>query len=239
MKRLTFIVIAFFMFVGQNFAQTYNYAEVLQKSMFFYECQRSGTLPATNRVNWRGNSGLKDGSDVSKDLTGGLYDAGDHVKFGFPLAFTATALAWGAIEFQAGYTASGQLPYLKSNLRWITDYLIKCHTSANELYGQVGNGGTDHAWWGSCEVMQMARPAYKIDATHPGTDLAGETAAALAAASIVFATDDPTYSATLLSHAKQLYTFADTYRGKYTDAITDAAAYYNSWSGYQDRKSVV
>src|ERR1035437_2816942 len=111
------------MFIGQNFAQTYNYAEVLQKSMFFYECQRSGTLPADNRVNWRGNSALKDGSDVGKDLTGGLYDAGDHVKFGFPLAFTATALAWGAIEFQAGYVASGQLSYLKSNLRWITDYL--------------------------------------------------------------------------------------------------------------------
>ena len=222
------------MFLGQNFAQTYNYAEALQKSMFYYECQRSGTLPATNRVNWRGNSGLKDGSDVGKDLTGGLYDAGDNVKFGFPLAYTATALAWGAVEYQAGYTSSGQLSYLKSNLRWITDYLIKCHTAPNELYGQVGNGGTDHAWWGSCEVMQMARPAYKIDATHPGSDLAGETAAALAAASMVFATDDPTYSATLLSHAKQLYTFADTYRGKYSDAITDAGAYYNSWSGYQD-----
>jgi endoglucanase len=231
--RLIITLIAI-MFAVPMFGQTYNYAEVLQKSMFFYECQRSGTLPSTNRVNWRGNSGLKDGSDVSKDLTGGLYDAGDHVKFGFPLAFTATALAWGAIEFQAGYSASGQLPYLKSNLRWITDYLIKCHTAPNELYGQVGNGGTDHAWWGSCEVMQMARPSYKIDATHPGSDLAGETAAALAAASMVFATDDPTYSATLLTHAKQLYTFADTYRGKYTDAITDASAYYNSWSGYQD-----
>jgi uncharacterized protein YjdB len=177
---------------------------------------------------------LKDGSDVGKDLTGGLYDAGDHVKFGFPLAFTATALAWGAVEFQAGYTAAGQLPYLKSNLKWITDYLIKCHTAPNELYGQVGNGGTDHAWWGSCEVMQMARPAYKIDAAHPGSDLAGETAAALAAASMVFASSDPTYSATLLTHAKQLYNFADTYRGKYTDAITDAGAYYNSWSGFQD-----
>jgi len=215
-------------------AQTYNYAEALQKSMFFYEAQRSGTLPANNRVTWRGNSGLSDGADVGKDLTGGLYDAGDHVKFNFPMAFSATSLAWGAIEFKQGYENAGQLDFLKRNLRFVNDYFIKCHTSANELYGQVGNGGTDHAWWGSAEVMQMARPSYKINASNPGSDLAGETAAAMAAASIVFKTDDPTYSATLIAHAKQLYTFADTYRGKYSAAITDATSYYNSWSGYQD-----
>jgi endoglucanase len=228
------IVLSIFLYGYTGFAQTYNYAEVLQKSMFFYEAQRSGPLPANNRVNWRGNSALNDGADVGKNLTGGWYDAGDNVKFNFPMAFSATALAWGAIEFKAGYEAAGQLTYLKNNLRWANDYFIKCHTSTNELYGQVGNGGTDHAWWGSAEVMQMARPAYKIDASAPGSDLAGETAAAMAAASIVFKTDDPTYSATLLAHAKQLYTFADSFRGKYSSAITDATAYYNSWSGYQD-----
>ena len=39
-------------------AQSFNYAEALQKSLFFYEAQRSGPLPASNRVNWRGDSGL-------------------------------------------------------------------------------------------------------------------------------------------------------------------------------------
>ena len=72
----------------------YNYGEVLQKSLFFYEVQQSGDLPAENRVHWRGPSALEDGSDVSLDLTGGWYDAGDHVKFGFPMAYTATVLAW-------------------------------------------------------------------------------------------------------------------------------------------------
>jgi PKD repeat protein len=215
-------------------AQRYNYAEVLQKSIFFYEAQRSGTLPASNRVNWRGNSGLQDGSDVGKNLTGGWYDAGDHVKFGFPMAFSATYLAWGAIEYRDAYQNAGQLDEIMDNLRWVNDYFIKAHTAPNELYGQVGNGSADHAWWGPAEVMQMARPSYKIDATKPGSDLAGETAAAMAAASIVFKTTDPAYSATLLEHAKQLYNFADTYRGKYSDAITDASSFYNSWSGYQD-----
>ncbi len=80
----------------------------------------------------------------------------------------------------------------------------------------------------------MQRPAYKISASCPGSDLAGETAAALAAASIIFKPTDPTYANTLLTHAQQLYTFADTYRGKYSDCITDAQAYYQSWSGYWD-----
>ena len=37
-------------------AQTssFNYAEALQKALFFYEAQRSGRLPAAKRVEWRG-----------------------------------------------------------------------------------------------------------------------------------------------------------------------------------------
>src|SRR5215510_1515947 len=198
-------------------AQTFNYGEAVQKSLFFYEAQRSGTLPANNRVNWRGNSGLQDGADVGRDLTGGWYDAGDHVKFGLPMAASATMLAMGIVEYRSAYVASGQLNTALDQLRWATDYFIKAHTAPNELYGQVGNGGTDHAWWGPAEVMQMARPAFKIDSTHPGSDLAGETAAALAAASMAFRPTDPTYANTLLSHARQLYTFADTYRGKYSE----------------------
>ncbi|QRK07426.1 glycoside hydrolase family 9 protein [Archangium violaceum] len=218
-------------------AQTFNYAEALQKSIWFYEAQRSGPLPATNRVSWRGDSGLQDGADVGKDLTGGWYDAGDHVKFGLPMAASATLLAWSVYEYEEGFQQSGQLDAILDNLRWVNDYFIKAHTAPNELYGQVGAGGPDHAWWGPAEVMQMARPAFKIDASCPGSDLAGETAAAMAASSIVFRASDPAYSATLLTHAKQLFAFADTYRGKYSDCIKDVQSYYNSWSGYWDELS--
>lgn len=134
----------------------------------------------------------------------------------------------------AGYTKAGQLDELKGNLRWVNDYFVKAHTAPNELYVQIGDGEADHKWWGPAEVMTMARPSHKITASCPGSDVAAETAASLASAAIVFKTDDPTYSATLLSHAKQLYSFADTYRGKYSDCVTAAAAYYKSWSGYQD-----
>jgi endoglucanase len=212
----------------------FNYGEALQKSLFFYEAQQSGRLPDWNRVGWRGDSGLADGSDVGVDLTGGWHDAGDHVKFGFPMAASATMLAWGAVEYRDAYADAGQLDELRNNLRWATDYFLDAHPGPNVLYGQVGNGGTDHAWWGPAEAMPMARPAYRIDASCGGSDLAGETAAALAASSMVFRPTDPGYADTLVTHARQLYTFADTVRGEYSDCIRDAANYYNSWSGYQD-----
>ncbi|WP_406067530.1 glycoside hydrolase family 9 protein [Micromonospora sp. NBC_01638] len=215
-------------------APAYNYAEALQKSLFFYEAQQSGRLPDWNRVSWRGNSALTDGADAGLDLTGGWYDAGDHVKFGFPMAFSATMLAWGAVEYRSGYTASGQLPHLLNNLRYVNDYFIKAHPSANVLYGQVGKGDDDHKWWGPAEVMAMARPAYKIDASCGGADLAGETAAAMAASSMVFRPTDAAYADRLLGHARQLYTFADTVRKSYHECITDATSFYRSWSGWQD-----
>ena len=213
-------------------AAVFNYGEALQKSIWFYEAQQSGPKPSWSRVGWRGPSALTDGGGVN--LTGGWYDAGDHVKFGFPMAASTTMLAWGAVEYRDSYTQSGQLTHLLNNLRWATDYFIRAHPSANVLYGQVGNGGADHAWWGPAEVMPMARPAYRIDASCGGSDLAGETAAALAAASIVFRPTDAAYANTLVSHARALYSFADTVRRKYSECITDAAGYYNSWSGYQD-----
>ena len=56
----------------------------------------------------------------------------------------------------------------------------------------------------------------------------------MAAASLIFKDDNPSYASKCLKHAKELYEFADKYRGSYTQAIPDAAKFYNSWSGYND-----
>ncbi|WSS24686.1 glycoside hydrolase family 9 protein [Streptomyces sp. NBC_01190] len=202
--------------------------------MLFYESQRSGKLPADNRVGWRGDSDLTDGADAGLDLTGGYHDAGDEVKFAFPMAFSMTMLGWGGLDESAGYAKSAQNAYLLRNLRWGDDWLLKAHPSPSVLYGQVGDGGSDHAFWGPPEVNPSPRPSFKIDASCPGSDLAGEAAAALASSSMVFKGSDPSYAATLLVNAKQLYSFADTYRGTYDKCITAAQGYYNSWSGYWD-----
>jgi hypothetical protein len=49
----------------------FDYGCVLGASMFFYQAQRSGRLPADNPVAWRGNSGLRDVAPNGNDLTGG------------------------------------------------------------------------------------------------------------------------------------------------------------------------
>ena len=42
--------------------------------------KRAGKLPADNRIPWRGDSAMNDGCDNNVEITGGWYDAGDHVK---------------------------------------------------------------------------------------------------------------------------------------------------------------
>jgi hypothetical protein len=70
------------------------------------------------------------------DLVGGYYDAGDNVKFGLPMAFTTTLLAWSVIEF--GSSMHGQLEHAKSAIKWSTDYLLKAATATPDtLYVQV------------------------------------------------------------------------------------------------------
>lgn len=55
-------------------ASDYNYAEVLEKSLLFYEAQRTGYLPADNRIPWRGDSFVTDQGDDGEDLSGGYFD---------------------------------------------------------------------------------------------------------------------------------------------------------------------
>ena len=82
--------------------------------------------------------------------------------------------------------------------------------------------------------MTMPRPAFKITEQKPGSELAAETAAAMAAASIAFQSSDIGYSMRLLQHAAELYEFADKHRGVYSDSIPNAAGFYRSFSGYKD-----
>ena len=66
---------------------------------------------------------------------------------------------------------------------------------------QVGDANKDHACWERPEDMDTPRTVLKIDRNSPGSDVAAETAAALASASIVFRTSDPSYSKLLIKRA--------------------------------------
>ncbi|WOL13067.1 endoglucanase 1-like [Canna indica] len=215
-------------------ASTFNYADALSKSILFFEGQRSGKLPASQRMTWRGDSGLSDGSSYNVDLIGGYYDAGDNVKFGLPMAFTTTMLSWSIIEF--GGLMHGELGNAKAALRWATDYLLKAATATPDtLYVQVAEPSQDHRCWERPEDMDTPRNVYKVTSQNPGSDVAAETAAALAAASIVFKDSDPGYSSKLLHTASQVFDFANRYRGSYSDSLSsEVCPYYCSYSGYND-----
>ena len=54
----------------------YAYGQILGLSLLFYEAQRSGVLPSTNRIAWRGDSAVTDVAPDGADVSGGWYDAG-------------------------------------------------------------------------------------------------------------------------------------------------------------------
>ncbi|HOV26603.1 MAG TPA: glycoside hydrolase family 9 protein [Pseudobacteroides sp.] len=243
MKRVISLLLMFSVFVGfivpqgaYGAASDFNYGEALQKSLIFYEFQRSGKLPEDKRDNWRGDSTLTDGADVGVDLTGGWFDAGDHVKFNLPMAYTLAMLAWSVYEDKDAYVKSGQYKYAMDNIKWAADYFIKCHPSPNVYYFQVGDGITDHNWWGPPEVMTLKRPAYKATTSSGASTVSAETAAALAATSIVYKDVDPTYAANCLKHAKELLEFAETTK---SDAAYSPVAdnFYKSFSSFWDEFS--
>ncbi|KAK1321674.1 Endoglucanase 5 [Acorus calamus] len=172
MKSFQLSFLTFFLFLlSLNLAEAgFDYGEALEKSLLFFEAQRSGKLPPDQRIEWRGDSGLRDGF---------------------------------AQGFEKEMAASNQLEHALSAIRWGTDYFIRAHKQPNLLWAQVGDGDSDHGCWERAEDMKTPRTAYKIDPEHPGSDIAGETAAAMAAASIAFRPYNSSYSNLLLLHAKQ------------------------------------
>ncbi|MQM19986.1 hypothetical protein Taro_052998 [Colocasia esculenta] len=220
-----------------------SYTQALHKALMFFNAQRSGPIPRHNNVSWRGNSGMKDGiSDnaAKKNLVGGYYDAGDAIKFNFPMSFAMTMLSWSVIEYSAKYEAAGELEHVKEIIKWGTDYFLKTfNNSADTISGlvaQVGVGDTskgvnpnDHYCWMRPEDMDYERPVYEC---HSCSDLAAEMAAALAAASIVFK-DSKTYSDKLAHGARTLFKYARDKHGRYSAGGTDASIFYNS-SSYWD-----
>ena len=151
------------------------------------------------------------------------------------MAYSAAMLGWSVLEDKKAYEESGQYEYILGDIKWVTDYLIKCHPEDEVFYYQVGDGNADHSWWGPCEVMTMNRPSYKVTKDNPGSAVTGEAAAALAIASIVFKDTDKDYSRLCLEHAKSLYAFSDS--AKSDAGYTAANGFYNSWSGFYDELS--
>lgn len=103
---------------------------------------------------------------------------------------------------------------------------------------QVGEPLHDHNCWERPEDMDTPRTVYAVDRDNPGSDIAGETAAALAASSMAFRSHDHGYSQMLLQNAIRVFEFADTYKGAYSDNAgvrPGVCPFYCDFDGYQAR----
>ncbi|PHZ16691.1 Six-hairpin glycosidase [Rhizopus microsporus ATCC 52813] len=209
-----------------------HYANLMNVSLWFYEAQRSGKLPSDNRVPWRHDSALNDGSDNNVNLVGGYYDAGDYLKFSLPLAYSLTSIAWSASVWFDGYQKANQVHYLDSMLRWGLDWLIQAHPDDNTFYVQVGDGDIDNNYWGPDTGIPTPRPSYQVNRTAVGTDAVALASAALASASFLYKNglNDTDYSNKLLQNAVSLFNLAYTAqpRNVYTKAIPAIAEFYNT-----------
>ncbi|KMZ61213.1 hypothetical protein ZOSMA_543G00010 [Zostera marina] len=120
----------------QDIVTKKRYSEALSVALKFFDVQKSGKL-INDMIPWRGDSALNDGKYEMLDLSKGMYDAGDHVKFGFPMAFTATVLSWAILEYHSNMILVGELINTRDALKWITDYLVNANPRKNVLYVQV------------------------------------------------------------------------------------------------------
>ncbi len=222
--------------INASAASDYNYAEALQKSMFFYEVQQAGILPDWNEVSWRADSMIKEDGTPSDVIDGGWFDAGDHLKFTLTNAYTASVLSWGLLQYGDAVKDVGLYDLYLKNLKWGLDYVAACDLG-DKVIGTIGNGDFDHVWYGSPEVyirkynLKEGTEERPYDTITCVTTVA-EMSAALAGGYMLFKDSDPDTAKNYLEHAESLFKLAnDVWAEKGADANKDMGVqehYYNT-----------
>ena len=224
-KKLTAALSAFAVSAGMLSAlptanaadSSYNYAEALQKSMFFYEVQQAGTLPEWNYVQWRANSMVKEDGTPSDIVDGGWFDAGDHYKFTLTNAYSASVLAWGYLQYKDAVDKAGLGEVYRNNIQWGMDYVLGCDLGNGKMIGTIGDCGADHVIWCSAEVYMRKHKLKFENEERPYDEITDSSTLALSAAALaqgymIFKDDQPEKAAEYLKHAKSLFASADETR---------------------------
>ncbi|MBQ7708220.1 MAG: glycoside hydrolase family 9 protein [Lachnospiraceae bacterium] len=220
-----------------------NYAKLLQYSLYFYDANMCGNgVGEKSLLDWRGNCHTsdvatytrRDGVTVNVDLTGGFHDAGDHVKFGLPEAYSAFVLGMSYDTDKDAYAAAGQTGHLQTITTYFADYLVKC--AVLDAYGNVesyccqvgqGGGGYDHGYWGAPENQSSdrnSRPIFFTSESAPSTDIVSLSAAALAMQYKNFGGNN------YLDMAKKLFEYAKNNN----KAVNTTASNFYASSGWED-----
>ncbi len=215
-----------------NLDVEYNFAKLLQYSLYFYDANMCGELEGKCGVNWRKNCHLADKTVTYKgktiNVSGGFHDAGDHDKFGLPQGYSASILGIGYYEYKEAYEKTGQKSHFKTILDYFCDYFVRCTVlddsgNAIAFCYQVGDG-KDHESWVAAEDENINRPAYFADSSNPATDQVSEAAAALAIHYMNFG------NKTYLEYAEKLFAMAkqNSKSAKNSDTATGEVFYKSS-----------
>lgn len=207
-------------------AMDVNYAEALQKSLFFYEVQQSGILPEWNSVPWRADSMINEEGVETDIIPGGWFDAGDHFKFTLTNAYSASVLAWGYIQYKDAVDKAGLGEAYRNNVQWGLDYVMQADRG-DKIIGTIGDftgGSTDHNIWCSAEVYLRKHHLNNGDWERPYDEIADSTtialcAAALAQGYIIFKDDQPDKAVAYLAQAKKYFETADKIRDNENGAM--------------------
>ncbi len=226
----------------------------------------SGGLQGNLGAFVKGKSFIKD-ADGDYDLTGGWFDCGDHVKFGQTLFYSAYMLILGYSEFPEGYDdyysfdyngyigaddyswegkkgKPNGIPDILDEVKYATDYFMKCIRDKSTFYYQVGNGDNDHRHWVTSPVMstlsvseggeaERSRDVFK--ASGNVTTMASLCGATLAAMSRLYKKYDPAYAQQCLDKALVAYEFVNST----TKGNTGGGGYYDAKGKYEPDMSVL
>ncbi|MBR3041938.1 MAG: glycoside hydrolase family 9 protein [Eubacterium sp.] len=211
----------------------YNYAKLLQESLYFYDANMCGTeVSDKSAFSWRGNCHAGDKkvkiNGKTVDVSGGFHDAGDHLKAGLPQAYTATMLGIEYMEFTDAFNETGSTAHLKKITTHFAEYFERCTVlkkdgSVDFFVYQVSDGDEDHKKWEAPEKQNSVRKVYYTSKKNPATDEVSEAAAALAVQYINF------NDKTALDFSKKLFAYAKSFK---TKKVTKEGLYDSSTGGY-------
>ncbi|MBD3418509.1 MAG: hypothetical protein GF398_00175 [Chitinivibrionales bacterium] len=225
---------------GQDFNNE-EYQKALWMTTRMYGGQRSGNGPNWLIMDHGSGNDFVDDSDGSYDLSGGWHDCGDHVKFGQTQYYSAYMLLKAYAEWPTGFDdyysfdyrgyhqagdfswASQQgtpngIPDILDEVKYATNYFIKCARDDNTFYYQVGEGAKDHKQWVTSVKMATLAPGEggppRTAFKNPnGSSMASFCGATLALMARLYRKFDAAYSDECLEHALHAYAYADVHHG--------------------------
>ena len=209
---------------------------MLGLSYAFYEIQRAGRLPPQTRIAWRGDS-LKaaSGGSLDGEFEGGYFDAGDHLKFMLPQAYSIARLCWAVRKNERGlkktsFDGRSNYRWAREACKWGADFLYKAVVSKDQMLLHVGDIKFAHSYIGVPEKFPQGDRAITFCSSGQCSDIAGEVAASLAHAATAFK-DRGVQSRMYWRRAKMAYAqigVGSMTFGNSNEALPILASYYAS-----------